>query len=258
MIDIGPLLKQAGKVVAKNSPAILTAIGVTGTISTAIFAARGAYQARDIIVNEETARSVSTEPDFEPLDTKDKFNLTWKLYIPAAISAGMTVGAIIFANRISDKRAAVAASAYAFVEKQFTDYQRKTKEKLGKNKESAMRDELAEDQFRERDLRQQIIITGKGSTNCYDSWSNRSFQSDMQILRKAMNDFNCQVIANDYGSLTEFWSMIGLSPTDQSDNIGWSPDRLLELKYTSVLENDEPHLCVTFATRPRLRFDYLD
>jgi hypothetical protein len=256
MIDIGPLLKQAGKVVAKNSPAILTAIGVTGTISTAIFAARGAFQAADVL------RGAQEEHDQEekshPFDTKEKLSLTWKLYIPAAISAGMTVGAIIFANRISDKRAAVAASAYAFVEKQFTDYQRKTKEKLGDKKEKAMRDELAEDNFRARDLRQQIIITGKGSTNCFDSWSNRSFQSDMQTLRKAVNDFNCQVIADDFGSLTEFWSLIGLSPTDQSDNIGWTPDRLLELKYTSVLEDDEPHLCVTFVTRPRLRFDYLD
>lgn len=264
MFDIGILLKQAGKVAAKNSPAILTSLGVTGVVTTAVLAAKGAFKSAGEIVTEEAERAIKVEAEEitaeeAELSKKDMFDLTWQNYVPAAVVGAATIGAIICAHTIADRRVAAAAAAYTFVEKSFKDYQEKTKEKVGEKKEQAIRDETAEDRFKKRDREKTIVYeSGRGTVRCWDSWSNTAFLSDMQEIKSAVNNFNSQVIADDFCSLSVFWSYLGLSPTDQSDNIGWTSDRLLELQYTSVLEDDLPHLVITFATRPRLRFDYLD
>jgi hypothetical protein len=261
MFDIGILLKQAGKVVAENSPAILTGIGVTGVVTTAVLAAKGAFKSAGEIVAEEAELALKVEseeitPDEAEMTKKDMFDLTWKNYVPAFITGIATVGVIICAHNIADRRVAAAAAAYTFVEKSFKDYQDKTKEKVGEKKEREIHDEVVEKRFRERDRSRPIIYSsGRGNTNCFDSWSGRQFKSDMQEIQKAINNFNAQVLADDFVSLSVFWSYLGLDPTDQSDNLGWTPDRLLAVKFTCVLEDDEPHLCMTFNPGPKLQYD---
>ncbi|AXQ61283.1 hypothetical protein SEA_LIBERTYBELL_42 [Streptomyces phage LibertyBell] len=261
-MDISPLLKQVGKVAAKNSPAILTALGVTGTITTAILAAKGAFKSAGDIVAEEAERALKVEaeeltPEDAAMTRQDKFNLTWKNYVPAAIVGAATIGAIICSHNIADRRAAAAAAAYTFVEKSFKDYQDKTKTKIGEKKERELRDELAQERFDRRPVRP-VIITGKGNTLFYDAWSGRTFYSDMQAFQKAVNQFNSDIIGSGYGSLSEFWSLLGLDPTQQSDNIGWPSERILEYTITSVITaDDEPAISYEFSTRPTLRFDCL-
>lgn len=252
MFDIGILLQRAGKVAAENSPVILTALGVTGVVSTAVLAAKGAFRSAEVI--REAQDEEDSREKGHPFTTKEKLNLTWKLYIPAVISGGMTITAIICSNRISDGRTAAVATAYTFVEKNLAEYQRKTKEKLGEKKESAMRDELQEERFKQRDREQVVIITGVGKTNCWDDWTGRPFISDQETIRKAVNDFNEEVIKDGYGSLTQFYSLLNLPQVSQSDDIGWSCDRLLDVRYTSILEDGIPYLCVEFRTHPTLRF----
>jgi hypothetical protein len=261
-MDISPLLKQVGKVAAKNTPAILTAIGVTGTITTAILAAKGAFKSAGDVVAEEAERAIKVEageltPEDAAMTRKDMFDLTWKNYIPAAVVGAMTLGAIICSHNIQDRRAAAAAAAYTVVEKSFKDYQDKTKKKIGEKKEQEIRDEVAQERFEKRTIRP-VIITGKGKTLFYDAWSGRTFLSDMQAFQKAVNQFNSEVIGSGYGSLSEFWSLLGLDPTQQSDNIGWPADRLLDYTITSVItEDDEPAISYEFSVRPTLRFDSL-
>lgn len=262
MFDIGILLKQAGKVAAQNSPAILTALGVTGTITTAIFAAKGAFKSAGDIVAEEAERAIKVEaeeitPEEAELSTQDKINLTWQNYIPAFVCGGMTVAAIICSHNIADRRAAAAAAAYSFVEKSFKDYQNKTKETIGPKKEQTIRDEVAQERFDNRVIRE-VFVTGNGKTLFHDAWSGRTFTSDMQLFQKAVNEFNSEVIGCGYGSLSEFWSMVGLPPTQQSDNLGWPSDRILEYTITSVITKEgEPAISYEFTTRPTLRFDRL-
>jgi hypothetical protein len=258
-MDFGILFKRAGKAAAENSPAILTAIGVTGTIATAYFAAKGAFKAAEIIQEETDQRVMAAggiNGDVDVLTTKEKADLTWKCYIPAAASAAMTVASIICAVRVQDRRNAAIASAYSVVEKSYAEYRAKTIEKTTKKKEQEIRDEVAQDRVNANPVNQTtIVVTTKGNTLCYDMWTDRYFTSDMELLRKAVNDFNAQVINDNYASLSDFYHLIGLPSTSESDNIGWSTDKLLEIDYSGILDNNgTPGLAMDFRVKPMTRF----
>lgn len=272
MFDIGILLKRAGKVAADNSPAILTAIGVTGTLSTAYLAAKAGFNSRDKLREAEEAKREEhftdisseetgepTEQEFTGLTFQEKVEVVWKDYIPAVASAAVTVAAIIYAARINDRRTAAIASAYSTLEKGYSEYRAKATEKLGKKKEQEVRDEIAQDRLNANPVnRATLIVTGKGDTWCYDMWMDRYFMSDMESIRKAVNDFNQKVIAETYQSLSDFYELIRLPTTRASDVVGWNTDQLLEVDFSGTLREDgTPCIAISFKTEPISRFDNL-
>lgn len=276
-MDLSVLFKRAGKVAADNSPAILTAIGVSGTITTAVLAAKAAYNSVDILssaIANKRAFDENGEPredksprDMTPeeiaereLTTQEKVGLVWKLYIPAAISAGMTITAIICANRLSDKRAAAMATAYTVVERSYKDYRDKVDQKLTDKKKVEVKEELAQEKVDRNPTSSTtfILTNNKGGTLCFDEWSGRYFMSDMESLRKAVNDFNAELINSTYSPLTEFYHLIGLPSTRESDEVGWDTDKLLDVDFTTVLsENGEPALVIEFKNPPNTRYSTL-
>jgi Family of unknown function (DUF6353) len=264
------LLKRVGKVAAENSPAILAALGVSGTLTTAYLAAKGAFKASDdirtanaekhqkfLVALESEDSAEADELNGGELTTQEKAELTWKCYIPAAASAALTVSAIILAVRVQERRNAALAAAYTTVEKSYAEYRAKNLEKIGKKKEQEVRDEIAQDKMNQTDLsRTPIILTKKGDTLCMDGWSGRPFSSSRNIIDKAVNDFNRTLNNNDFASLSEFWALLDLPPTSDSDYVGWNRETgLLELDWSAVVdENDEPALVYTFKTMPESRF----
>lgn len=251
-LKLSILAKQAKKAISDNSPAILTALGVTGTLSVAYLTGKATFKAAEIIREAENKRCLENE---QCLDTWDKIDLVWREYIPAAGIAAMTVAAIIGANHISTKRVAAFASAYSFAEKGFAQYKDKVLEKVGEKKEGEIRDEVAKQQLRDHPLnKSQIIITGKGDHLCFDAHSGRFFQGDIEKVRSAVNDINFQILNGGSmdASLTDYWTLIGLDPTKGSDDIGWNSDKKLECHYTSDLTKEgTPCMVVTFLTQPR-------
>ena len=228
--------KRVPKFIVDNSPAILTAIGVTGALTTAYLTGRASFKASRILAEES--------PHLEP---KEKFQLCWKLYIPAAGTAVLTVAAIITANRVGARRAAALASAFAITERAFDEYKSKVVEKLGSQKEEAIRAEIAQDRVT-RTPPGEIIVTGGGSVWCMDAISGRYFMSSVEEIRKAENLINYRVTHDMYASLSDLYEHLGLPATSISDEVGWNVDKLLEIKITGALTEDE--------RRPVLYIDY--
>lgn len=262
-MDLSMLLKRVGKVAADNTPAILTALGVSGTLSTALLAAKGAFKAANTIAEAEqhgTLTSVIDEEEvpvkFDDLAFKSKVELTWQCYIPAATSAALTIAAIILAARVQERRNAALASAYTVVEKSYAEYRAKNVEKLGKKKEQELRDALAQDKVDRNPVSHStLIVTGKGDHLCQDAWSGRYFTSSKNLVDRAVNDFNALLMKNSYASLSEFWSLLGIPPTTESDYIGWRSDKHLEIEHSGVVdETGEPALSFAFRVLPDARF----
>jgi hypothetical protein len=250
-MDFGALAKRAGKIARDNSPAILTAIGVTGVVTTAYLTGKATFKAAEILRDAEEIRKTEFEED--ELSFQNKFELVWKLYIPAAGSALMTATAIICANRIGNRRVAALISAYNISEKAFEEYRSKVLEKMGPKREQTVKDEIAQDRVTENPVSksQLVVIQNGGTTLCMDLHSGRYFNSDMETIRKAVNDLNAQVINETYASLTDFWDRIGLPRTSESDYIGWSTDKLLEVDYSATLdEHNKPCMTIGFRTTP--------
>jgi len=251
-MKLGILAKRAGKLAGDNTPAILTAIGVTGAITTAYLTGKASFKAAEILALERNQfLEGHTEDEFEDIPFKEKMDLVWKLYVPAAASAVLTVTAIISANHIGTRRAAALASAYSLSEKAYGEYKGKVLEKFGEKKEQTVRDELAQDKVNKTPSTKQEIILMPHEVLCFDAFTGRYFKSDMETLRKAVNDINEQVINNTYAPLTDYYDLIGLARTDESDEIGWNTDELLKVDYSTTLSDDgRPCISITFSARP--------
>lgn len=252
-LKLATLVKQAKKAISDNSPAILTALGVTGTLTVAYLTGKATFKAAEMINSADTDRAAEDGPY---LNNWEKVELVWREYIPAAGIAAMTVAAIVGANHISTKRVAAFASAYSMAEKGFAQYKEKVLDKIGEKKEGEVRDEVAKQQLRDHPMNQsKIIITGKGDHLCFDAHSGRYFNSDIEKVRSAVNDINFQVLNDDYASLSDYWNLLGLDPTTESDDVGWNTDKKLECHYTSELTKEgTPCLVITFKTNPRPRY----
>jgi hypothetical protein len=246
------LAKRAEKLVADRSPLILTAVGVTGTITTAVLTGKAAIKADRLLEKEKYYQSQRSNTPVEVLPPKEMFLLVWKLYIPPASVGALTVTSIILANQIGTRRAAAMAAAYALSEKAFTEYKEKVVEKIGENKERLVRDDLAQDQVRNNPVTDnQILMTGGGTVLCYEPFTGRYFNSDMESLKKAQNDLNYQVLSNYYASLSDFYDLVGLPRTKISDDLGWNSDEILELNFSTVLSDDgRPCISIDFKVAP--------
>lgn len=240
-MNLSSMAARFGRLLTDNSPVILTAIGVAGTLTTAYLAGQASFKAARII--EEQQKDVVWD-----LSSREKIELTWQLYIPAAGSAVTTIACIIAANHIGHRRAVAMAAAYAISERAFDEYRNKIVEKIGEKREQAARDEIAQDRVARTEMGSREVVIVSGDVLCYDAFSGRYFTSNMERLRQAQNEINHQVLNDYHASLTEFYQLIGLSPTSLSEEVGWNSDRLLELKFSTVLAGDG---------RPAISFDFV-
>lgn len=242
-MEITKIGKMIERYTIENSPAILTTIAVTGTVSTAILASRASIKAMDIL------RAPETE---EELTTSQKVKLVWPLYIPATAMCGMTITSIVLANRIGSRRAAAIAAAYSLSEKAFDEYREKVAEKFGEKKAQNISDEIAQDRVDSQPAgRTEVIVTGAGNVLCYDMYTGRYFTSDMESLKKAQNDLNYHILNNFYASLNDFYNLIGLATTKTGDDLGWNSDRIMELTFSTTMSDDQrPCIAIDFDVQP--------
>jgi hypothetical protein len=228
----------------RNSPEILSALGIVGVGSTAYLTAKASFTAARMIDAEE---AVSGTAGDRKERLKERTKLVWKLYIPPAISAGITAGCIFNANNVSGKRIAAAASAYSFTEKAFSDYKEKVVEQIGKNKEQKIRDELVQEKVQQNPPKN-VIVLGSGHVLCCELYTGRYFKSDMETLKKAENTINHKINHELYVRLDDFYDLLGLEPTSISNDLGWDSDKLLELQFTPVFSEDgEPCLAFEYS-----------
>lgn len=239
------LAKLSEKFIADNSPTILTTIGVAGTVSTAILTGKAS------LIAARHLDSCDINEDGSELTVKQKTQEIWKLYIPAVCVGTIAVTSIILANRIGSRRAAAIATAYTISEKAFSDYKSKVMEVVGDKTEQAIRDNLAQDEVAQNPPSNQVLMLGSGDVLCYETLTGRYFQSTMETLKQAENSINYQILNDGYASLTDFYNLLGLARTNLSEELGWNLDKLLELRFSSVLsENNQPCLSIEFSTAP--------
>lgn len=240
---VSHILPNAIKFLKSNSPEILTALGVSGVVTTAYLASKASFKASEMIYKDESVGGVADDPKQR---IKERTKLVWKCYIPAGVSGVLTVGCIIGATKASGARTAAAVTAYSITEKAFGDYREKVVEQIGKGKEQKIRDDIAQDQVSKKPpTAQELIIVGPGYVLCCELFTHRYFRSNMETLRKAQNDINARIVSDMYVVLDEFYDLIGLAHTSNSNNIGWDSAKLMELQFSSVLaEGGEP--CLSF------------
>ena len=249
---LSKILKNTKMTVSKHSPEILTGIGVAGMIGTVVLAVKATPKALMLMEDAEQDKG-------EPLTAPEKVKACYKCYIPAVVSGATSIACVIGANSVNARRNAAIATAYKLSETAFTEYKQQVVETIGEKKAKVVKEKVAKKKLEKNPVTSnQIIITEKGNTLCYDSISGRYFKSDIETIKKAVNELNSRMVGGEmYISLTEYYTEIGLQPTLVSDELGWNLNHegVIELDFSSMIAEDgTPCIVVDYMVAPR--YDY--
>lgn len=245
MIDVKTLSKQFLHFLDKNSPAILTALGSIGVVSTAVMTHVATTKANEFV------RTIDPYPQ-----TKLEYlKLTWRYYVPPAIMGATSIASIVCANKINTKRNIALAGLYTLSENALIDFKKKVAQNVKPKDFIRMEDEIYEEKIKKNPPKdEQIIITGKGDMLCYDCLSGRYFKSDIEKLRRIMNDLNKDLIDTMWVSVNDLYFLLGLESIKMGEDIGWKPDTLLDFKFSSRLTDDgEPCIVLDYNMIPKFR-----
>lgn len=242
-------VKKVAKMAADNSPTILTAAGVTGTVVTAILAGRAAFKTAEIITREEYVTG-------EPMDVRERLEFVketglWQLYLPAVGTGAATVLAVVYANHVGTRRAAAMAAAYTISERTLQEYQDKIAAKFGEKRATTVRDEIAQDRIDANPTATNEVIIAGGDVLCYDAFTGRYFMSTIETIKRAENEINYRILNELYASLTDFYQEIGLPRTSHSDELGWKTGQKFRIDMTAGISDDgRPCIHIQFSTSP--------
>lgn len=250
--NLANVVASTKRFVNKRSPEILTGLGITGMITTTILAVRATPKAIQLI-NEK--KKEQWGDDLSPLEI---VKVAWRPYLPAVIIGVTSTACLIGSCSVNARRNAALATAYKLSETAFSEYKEKVVETIGDKKEHSVRDKVAEERIKKNPVsKNEVIVTGNGKTLCFDPISGRYFMSSIEVIKKAENTLNKQMIhdINGYVSLNDFYDEIGLDHTSVGNDLGWNTDQLIDIDFSSQLnDNGEPSVVLDYTVAPNYNY----
>lgn len=250
--NLANLTTNIRQFVSKRSPEILTGIGVAGMITTTVLAVKATPKALELI---EEKKSEDWVDELRPIDV---IKVAWKPYIPAIVTCIASTTCLIGASSVNAKRNAALATAYKLSETALTEYREKVIETIGEKKERTVRDKVAEERIKKNPVsKNEVIVTNNGKTLCFDPISARYFNCSIEVIKRAENELNKEMLhdISGYVSLNDFYDLIGLGHTSVGDDLGWNTDQLIDINFSSQLnDNGEPSVVLDYLVAPKYNF----
>lgn len=233
-----------------HSPEILTGLGLTSMITSTVLAVKATPKAIKLIEYEKNQNG-------NEITSKRVIKTVWKEYIPSFSFGLGGLVCIICGCHIGTKRTAALATAYAISERTLMTYKDKVIETIGEKKEKQIRQKIKQDDIdKNPPMESKIVITQKGNTLIKDEYSGRYFRSDLDAIRKASNELNKVMLHDDYISLNQWYSAIGLEMIKEGHRLGWNITKgLIELEFDTCLVGDEPCITMEYSRQPEPNFD---
>jgi len=241
MPSIQAVAKQALRVIDKNSPAILTGLGVAGLVSTAYLSGKASYKAAGIL------------REYEDSTNKEKFDLVWRLFVPAIATGFAASACIIGAQSLNHARQAALISGLSIAEGTYREYRDKNVSLFGEKNDEKVRDAVAKDSVANfPPTSADYALVRPGQHLIKDQYSGRYFSGTVETVRAARNDINEILLKGDnYASLNEFYELIGLDSIPVGTEVGWNINNMLDVNFSStVLAEGVACLVLEFRTFP--------
>lgn len=246
-MNIKTMAKSVWAGAKKHSPEILIGMGIAGAASSVIFAVKATPKA--MILLEEKRQELGVEK----LEAKEIIKTAAPVYIPTAVSFGVSVACIVGASSVNARCNAALTAAYTLSESTLRTYRDKVLETVGEDKEREIRQKAAIEQQQKTPEPQTLVVSGAaGQLKCFDSLSGRYFVSTKNEIDKAVNEFNRQLRDDMRISLNDWYDLIGLDTNKLGDMLGWDIERgYVETCYASRLDEDGlPCLVVNYVEPP--------
>lgn len=238
-------LIQIGKTfVASRRPEILLGMSITSTLGAVVAAARGGYKSGQQIMALEHP-SFDFEQKTDELNVKEKIQLTWLNYLPAA---GLTAGALgstsaLHMVHVKEKKA-LATAALAAV-----DEIKRNIIEVSPEETAAMLDSRVDEEGKV-----QVQDAHGNVEDLYlvrDGKTGRDIYSNKLRIEEAVLAVNNFIAKHGDCDLNSFYSNAGFETTPDGDDWGWSGD-WVELKWdTTVRDDGRPVARFAFRTKPK-------
>lgn len=205
-----------------NSPTILTVIGSLGVISTSILAVTATPKAIKLI-------EMAQEEKGENLTTIEKVKVAWTPYIPAIISCAATIFCIAGANYLNIKKQKSLTSAYMLLDNAFKEYRKRIQEEYGEEYDKNLYGEINRNQLETmEDLYKDTLFFEFNSMRFFETNIHKVLQAECKALLQ-FEEFG-------HLSLNDYYSYLGISPSDYGEAMGWSKYQMRTEEYTDKLE----------------------
>lgn len=218
--NVSGVVKVVKTFALANRPEILLGAAVTATVGAVVLAAQGGYKARGIVDEAEIVKG-------EPLDVKEKIQLTWLCYIPATIAATTALGSTFGLHlvHVKDKKALATAGMAAIEEAktaaeqyrkellEVTD-EEKVKEVDAKVEEKTVAKRLDKVQDTDGEIKDMYLV--RDPITHRDVWATKA-----QIEEAAVELGNC-INESGEASLNNFYEEAGWGHIPIGEEYGWS------------------------------------
>ena len=248
------------KTVAKNSPTILTIVGVGMMIGGVVVTIIEAPKAEDEIEELEDNYEL-THKEYINRKTRIILYHYWKT---AALTIG-GAGVIFWGHKISLGRTAAALAAYQMSKDDLKKLEEKIIETDGEKHLEKMKDDICRDEVKATDFSdEKIIQTGKGDILFIDSITGQKFYSNFDAIDRAVNSLNADIHSDPEltAPLNNWLSYLGCETTNIGDKLGWrftKQGQNVDVKYRCVKRDtgEVVHL-IEYTVVPIWDFDIIE
>ena len=240
---LSQVAKVVGDFIARNQSQILTAIGASGVIATAVTASRATLRAKEVL-------------DADPAETRtEALKKVWKVYIPAIGVGAASIVCIVGAQVIQGNKIVAVTAAYKILETSANEYKEHVGSFLGdEEKKLDLESHIAKERIRKVETSGEghtVFLPQQGGMVCLDAFSGRTFEKSTEEIRRAENDFNRELYGQAFMCVNEWYEYLGLDGIDAGNKVGWGADKPLRVNFSAVLnDHDTPVVVVSFETEP--------
>lgn len=247
----------------KNSPALLTGVGVAGLFATAYMVYKASPKIHALLEDYRDVIKECETKEEKRDNTKEMLKQLAPMALPPVGMAVATSAAIIGSNTISARRVAVLSAAYSMSSEALKTLQMKTEELFDPKKVQKVKEAVAQKKLDKKNVDttqlEDVILTRSGDVLCMDSYSGRLFRSNAQHIGQAVNELSADVQTDMYVSLNDFYDKIWLDRVPMGDDFGWNVDDLhhgqLSIDLSTALTKDkQPCLVINYDVSPRMDY----
>nr|DAW59954.1 MAG TPA: hypothetical protein [Caudoviricetes sp.] len=236
------------RLIREATPYVLTGSAIVGIAVTAMFTAKGALRAQDILIRNEACDAAF----------KRKVQLTWKEFVPALSAAAVTGACIVGLHGVLGRRIASIAAATTVVETQLNKLKTAVKDVATPQLREEIQNAAARPAAHAAEVPVVADDLAEGSQLCFEAYSGRYFIASMEDVRGGINDVNAQINSNFYASLNDLYDALGLERLRYGDDVGWNTDSLIEPCFSADLTPDgRPYLVLDYQKAPSHAYDRL-
>lgn len=210
--EIGMKTNNLERLLKRKASSILALIGAGGVVATGVAAARGTPKALILIEQAKQEKG-------EELTKLEIVVNAAPAYVPAIAFGTSSIICILGAEILNKKKQAALVSAYNVLANYHKNYREALINLKGESIEEEIHVEMARANY---NFRQIDMDTPDAKCVWFDEMSGESFTRYEREIMNAEYHFNRNFTMRGYAYLNEWYSFIGLPPTDDGDLLGWS------------------------------------